>query len=199
MNITDIISVDPGQNTLGALHKNITGKILRNSGITRNNEPSSTSYFLTLIFASAAPGGMRYGLCMFVFRAMFAAILIVSGSFILSGEIVRTIPIIPIEIFAISEIVIGALLFLGFLSRFTMLTALVGFGIIATVNVINGVFNMSSLMLCMTSFIFLILGSGKISCDFLIRKAIVRQCSRRRSKMVADRMSYRAYKVAGYN
>lgn len=199
MNITDILSVDPGQNTLGSLHKDIAGTILRNSGIVRDNVHSNSSYSLNLIFASATPGGMRYGLCLLIFRAMFAAILIVSGSFILSGEIVRQVPLIPIEIFAIGEITIGCLLFLGLLTRFTMLTALVGFGMIAVFNIMNGIFNMSSLMLCMTSFIFLILGSGKLSCDFLIRKAIISRDNKKRRKLISDRMSYRAYKVAGYN
>lgn len=199
MNITDILSVDPGQNTLGSLHKDIAGTILRNSGIVRDNVHSNSSYSLNLIFASATPGGMRYGLCLLIFRAMFAAILIVSGSFILSGEIVRQVPLIPIEIFAIGEITVGCLLFLGLLTRFTMLTALVGFGMIAVFNIMNGIFNMSSLMLCMTSFIFLILGSGKLSCDFLIRKAIISRDNKKRRKLISDRMSYRAYKVAGYN
>lgn len=199
MNITDILSVDPGQNTLGSLHKDIAGTILRNSGIVRDNVHSNSSYSLNLIFASATPGGMRYGLCLLIFRAMFAAILIVSGSFILSGEIVRQVPLIPIEIFAIGEITVGCLLFLGLLTRFTMLTALVGFGMIAVFNIMNGIFNMSSLMLCMTSFIFLILGSGKLSCDFLIRKAIISRDNKKRRKLISDRMSYHAYKVAGYN
>lgn len=199
MNITDILSVDPGQNTLGSLHKDIAGTILRNSGIVRDNVHSNSSYSLNLIFASATPGGMRYGLCLLIFRAMFAAILIVSGSFILSGEIVRQVPLIPIEIFAIGEITIGCFLFLGLLTRFTMLTALVGFGMIAVFNIMNGIFNMSSLMLCMTSFIFLILGSGKLSFDFLIRKAIISRDNKKRRKLISDRMSYRAYKVAGYN
>lgn len=199
MNITDILSVDPGQNTLGSLHKDIAGTILRNSGIVRENEHSSSTYLLNLIFASAAPGGMRYGLCLLTFRVMFAAILIVSGSFILTGEIVRSVPFISTEIFAMGEIVVGSLLFLGLFTRFAMLTALSGFGTIAVFNIMSGVFNMSSLMLCMTSFIFLILGSGKLSCDFLIRKAIIKHVARKRRKLIANRMSYRAYRVAGYN
>ncbi len=196
MNIPNILSVDPGQYTLGTLHKDIAGKILRNAGITRDNEPSHSKYMLNLISVSAAPGRLRYGFCILMFRLMFAAILIMSGSFILSGEINTPTTLLPANVFAITEITIGSMLALGFLSRGAMIASFLCFGAIAITKITAGIFSVSSLMMCMSSFFFLILGSGKLSCDFLIRKAIILHNRRRRRRLVAQRMSYRAYRVS---
>lgn len=193
MNISNIISVDPAQKTLGYIHSEITGRLLRNSGIARNNEPSHSQYLLNLIFASASPGGWKYGICLLILRLFFAAIMIVSGSFILSGEINAPALPIPAEVYAISQIVIGGMLAFGFFSRFAMLAGFTGYAHIATCKIIAGIFSMSSLMLCMACLIFFILGTGRISIDFLIRTGIIRHIRRRRRRLAILRLSYRAY------
>ena len=193
MNISNIISVDPAQKTLGYLHYEITGRMLRNSGIARNNEPSHSNYMLNLVFSSSSPGGWKYGLCLLLLRLFFAAIMIVSGSFILSGEINPPSVPIPAEIYAISQIVIGGMLALGFFSRFAMLAGFTGYAYIAACKIMAGVFSISSLMLCMACLMFFIIGTGRLSLDFLTRMAILRQQCRRRRKLAARRLSYRAY------
>lgn len=173
MNISNIISVDPAQKTLGYIHSELTGRLLRNSGISRNREPSHSQYALNLIFASSSPGGWKYGICLLVLRLFFAAIMIVSGSFILSGEIYPPAFPIPSDIYAISQIIIGGMLAFGFFSRFAMLAGFTGYAYIAGCKILAGVFSISSLMLCMACLIFFILGTGRLSLDFLIRMGIV--------------------------
>lgn len=199
MNISEIISVDPAQKTLGYLHYEFTGRLLRNSGIARNNEPSHSKYLLNLIFASSSPGGWKYGICLLILRLFFAAIMIVSGSFILSGEINAPTTLIHPEIYAISQIVIGGMLALGFFSRFAMLAGFSGYAYIATCKIISGIFSISSLTLCMACLIFFILGTGRLSLDFLIRTTILRHTRCRRRKLAKRRMSYKAIHYASLN
>lgn len=199
MNISEIISIDPAQKTLGSLHSEITGKILRNSGISRNKAITHSHYILNLIFASSSPGGWRYGICIMLLRFCYAAIMIVSGSFILSGEINAPTSLIPSDVYAISQIVIGAMLALGFLSRFAMLTGFTGYAYIAACKIMAGIFSISSLLLCMGCLIFFILGTGRLSIDFLIRMGIMHRSERRREKLVSRRLSYRAYRYASLN
>lgn len=199
MNVSDIISIDPTQKTLGALHSEFTGRLLRNSGITRHNTTSHSGYLLNLIFASSSPGGWKYGICLMMLRFLFAAIMIVSGSFILSGEINAPTSLIPAHVYAIAQIVTGGMLALGFLSRFAMLTAFAGYSYIAVCKIMAGIFSVSSLMLCMGCLVFFILGTGRLSIDFLIRYSVVRHTHRRHIKMASERLSYRAYRYSSMN
>lgn len=199
MNISDIISVNPTQKTLGSLHPEITGRILRNSGIARDNHTSHSNYLMNLIFASSSPGGWKYGICLFLLRLCFAAIMIVSGSLILSGEINAPTSLLPADVYAISQIVVGGMLALGFLSRLAMLAGFSGCAYIAACKIMAGIFSVSSLMLCMGCLIFFILGTGRISIDFLIRMGLIRNSHRRQRKLVANRLSYKAYRYATLN
>ena len=119
--------------------------------------------------------------------------MIVSGCFILSGEINPPSTPIPGEIYAIAQIVIGGMLAMGLFSRFAMLAGFTGYAYIAAFKIMAGIFSISSLTLCMACLIFFILGTGRISLDFMIRMAIIRHIRRRRRKLAARRLSYRAY------
>lgn len=199
MNFTDIISVDPGQKTLGSLHPEITDTILRNSVLGVKNESTHSYGLLGVFFAAATPGSRRYGLCILLLRMLFATIVIVAGSFILYGEIsAPAIPLAP-QVYAIALIVIGSMLAVGFLSRIATLTGFAGFAYIAVSAIFMGVFNISALMLCMGSLAFLMLGTGRYSLDFFIRKSIHNRSVNRRRKIAERRLTYQAYRYASLN
>lgn len=196
MNLSDTISVDPGRTTLGALHPELTAKFIRSSRTVGVAVKPNRKGSLNFIFAALNPGNTRYGAYMLLLRLAFAALLIVSGSFILYGEIDAPATELGAMAYGIAEIAIGGMLALGFFTRFAMIAAVAGFGCMAVQSILMGVFNMEALMSCFGSLAFLMLGSGKYSIDYLLRKAVIKSSLRRRQRRAADRMSYKAYKVS---
>lgn len=196
MNISsNIISVDPARKTLGSLHPELTRKFRRHLQsaprmITRKKT------WLDFTFACSTPGSNRFGSSLLLLRLCFAALLVVSGAFIVIGEIYPPYPELPADVLGWSEIAVGISLVLGFMTRWTMLAAVAGFGTAAGLAISNGVFDMQSLMCCMGALVFLILGVGKYSCDFLLRKAIIVSASRHRRRMKAERLSYKAFRYS---
>lgn len=199
MNFTDVISVDPGQMTLGSLHPAKSGNPLENSAVPAAHQAAGTDDAWNVVFASATPHSNRYGICILMLRFLFAAVMIVAGSFILTGQINSSFTLFPTDIYAVTMIVFGGMLALGFLSRLAMLggTAIFGFAVFHTI--MAGLFNMSFIMLCLGCLVFLMLGNGRFSIDGFIRQSIRRHQIRRRKKIAANRLTYRAYRYANYN
>ena len=131
---------------------------------------------------------------MLLFRSLFAAILIVSGSFIIVGEIEALESLIPDLDFAVAEIISGALIALGLLTRFASFATTMMFGALSIVSILSGIFNLQAMMSLFGSLVFLIFGAGKFSCDFLLRKAIINKASARRRKIENERLSYKAFR-----
>lgn len=196
MNATaaEIISVDPAELTLGALHPEFTARMARKVNV---DAPSvSKKAWLNLIFACSTPGVARNSRNMLLLRVCFAALLIVSGAFILSSEIISPLAGYSPELFAALEIAAGSLLALGLFTRFAMFAAVVGFGYMSFMSISAGVFDMQSLLSCLASLSFFLLGAGRYSADFLLRKSIILNAARRRRQRRADRMSYKAYRLS---
>lgn len=128
-------------------------------------------------------------------RLLFSALLIISGSFILSGEILPSTYIIDSFYLGLGEIIAGSMLALGLLSRFVMGSATLFFGYVAIISIMSGIFDMQALLCCMSSLVFFIMGAGKYSCDFLIRKSILLRSIRHQKKIREQRLSYRAYRI----
>lgn len=193
MNISDIISVNPGRLTLGYLHPEKAGRLLRKTVIVRNLRNTHKSRYLNAVFTCTAPQADCFGSCMLLFRFLFAALLIVNGSFIASGEIYAPRFMPESSVFSIVEIVAGSLLAIGLFTRPVMTAVAIGLGIMTTEAVAAGVFDSASLAMLFGSVVFVILGSGKYSCDFLIRKAIIL----RRRKAKKEEMTYKAFSKKG--
>lgn len=193
MKISDVISVDPCRITEGAKHPELAARFLRKSRMMAKTATPSKRGFLNFLFASLAPGVNRHGVQMLLVRLCFSAIFIVSGSFILSGETVAPATGIEPYYFALAEIVVGSMLALGLFARVAMLVATAGFGFLAAEAIIAGVFDMTWLLCTCGSFAFLLMGVGKYSCDTLIRKSIIKAAMRRRRRLGARRMSYKAF------
>lgn len=190
----DIVSVNPGSLTLGALHPEGAKKLLRRSARVFRSQTSSRGSLAGFFFASAAPGVVRYAWTLLVMRMLFAALTGVSGSFILCGEIQS--PACPVggEVFAWIELVTAASIALGFLTRWGALTAAVAFGWISVNAVMDGIFDMGSLCLTFASVAFVLLGGGKWSVDGLLRRGLVKMAIRRRNRHAEARMTYKAFR-----
>ncbi len=196
MNISETISVNPVSKTLGTLNTEATLEFIRNhTASAERSAKTSNRPAGKMLLASSTPGVASYGVAILLLRFLFAAMLIVSGSFILSGEIMSPFGFIDSVAFATGEIIIGGMLALGLLSRVAMSIAVLCFGYASFLSIEAGVFDLQSLLLCLGSSFFLIMGTGRFSCDFLIRKAIVLRRQRKERKLRQDRLTYRAYRI----
>lgn len=197
MNISDTLSVDPGRATLGTLHPELATQFLRKKSITRRIRPSSCrSRMINFMLAQSVPRSNRVGAVLFLLRMALAALLTVSGAFIISGEIAPPETFIDPYIYAWLEITAGIMLALGFLTRVAMAMAVTGFGILACQSVINGVFNMEAMVCCLSSLSFFLLGAGKYSGDFLIKKGLTAHAIKRRHRYEQKLLSYKAFHYA---
>lgn len=198
MNATtaDIISVDPGRATLGALHPEFAQRIGRKVNVQSPSILLSKKMWLNLTFACSSPGVGVNSRNMLLLRLCFAAVLIVSGAFIIGGEILSPAAGYDSRMFAVFEIAAGSMLALGLFSRFAMFAGVIFYGFLSFQSISAGIFDMQEILCCFGSLVFLLTGTGRYSADFLIRKAIIRSASRRRQQRKADRLSYKAYRLS---
>ncbi len=195
MNVAETISINPIQKTLGALNPEAAARFVREHTAPAQTSATNKKGVLDFCLATYAPGVKRFGSQMLLFRSMFAALLIVSGSFLLTGETASTTTLLSTSALGIAQIVMGSMLVLGFLSRFAMIASTILFGTIAATSIAGGVFDMTALLCCLGSMVFMTMGTGRYSADFLIKKAIINRAIARRRQQRADRLTYRAYRV----
>lgn len=198
MNIAETISVNPVSKTLGAINfrsETALGLLYTESAKSLKQNRTGKNSFSKFLFASSSPSVKGFGKSMLLFRLLFSALLIVSGSFILSGEITASTNLIDSQYLALGEIIVGGLLALGLFSRFAMGVSTLFFGYVATLSIMSGVFDLQALMWCLGSLVFFAMGTGKYSSDFLIRKAILLRSRRREEKLRENRLSYRAFRI----
>lgn len=197
MSITKIISIDPTRKTLGSIHSEITERILRNSNISHGDNTLSSRQLVNFIFGIPS-GSTLFNSCIFLVRTLFATVLILSGSLILSNEVNAPTTFIAPQLFAIGQILIGGMLFFGLLSRLAMAAGFTAFAFVAVKSILAGSLVISPIVLGSICLIFMLLGTGRFSCDFLIRKAIILNAVRKRKKIAEHRLSYRAYRYSSY-
>lgn len=196
MSTTNTISVNPVSKTLGALHPEAAIRFFNTYAVDSSKQRLKTKKsFARFFFASSAPSINRFGSSVLLFRLLFAIIFILSGSFILSGNLESPTNVFAPQHMAIGEIIIGSMLAVGLLSRVTMGIATGVFGYLATISIMSGNFDIQILLFCLGSLVFLTMGTGKYSADFLIRKALVIRAKRRQKEIKEQRLSYRAYRL----
>lgn len=194
MDLTEIISVDPGQTTLGALNKDVTSGIIRNVGATvRECATPNKKTLGNFIFACKSPGIRHFGIYTLLLRLIFSALIILSGILILINPNYTVIFGMQSSYIAIVEITLGGMLLLGLLGRIVMSSAIILFASIATANSISGTIDTSSIFLTFGSLTFLLYGCGKYSLDFIIRKHLVRKSIKNKRRLIDKRMSYQSY------
>lgn len=185
---SDILSVDPGRNTLGALYPEMDSSLIlkEESCIqTKEKEMDESKKLSSPLLTLSANAKAIY---VMLLRWALGAVMIISGSLILSGVIKSQV--VSSDVYAIIEIAAGTLLALGLLTRISMGAAALGFAAVAAISTFNGIFCPEAMMCCLSCLVFVIFGSGKYSADSLIHKAMKTRASRRR----ATPLNYRAFR-----
>lgn len=191
-NRTEIISVDPGRKTLGALYSTVNPSILETASRTVCSERKSVMSEVNAMLPTSAPGVDRFGVYMLSFRIFLASMLATSGILILSGHLTAPTSPLPALHYAIFEIIAGVSLGLGLFTRFSMGAITLLFTASAVESLVAGVFDMQAFLSFFGCLWFFTAGSGKYSCDFLIKKGLRKRAIKRRHRLQEDRLSYRA-------
>lgn len=186
MKIADTISVNPSKTALGHV-ENPTASIFRNPVLGAEQNRHSIN-ILSMLFPTCKEGTGEYRKYEVPLRTLFATILIVTGIAVLtSGVAAYSVS------FAICSLAFGALLALGLFTRPVMIGAAVYFCITGALAIRTGMADISVFSLMFGCLIFGVMGSGKYSCDSLIRKAIARQTKRAQLKHKENLMGYKAF------
>lgn len=189
---TEIISVDPGRKTLGALYSTVNPSILETAARTVCPERKSVKSEVNAMLPTSVPGVNRFGAYMLAFRIFLASVLSASGILILSGHLSAPTSPLPAFHYALFEIIAGVSLGLGLFTRFSMGAITLLFTASAVESLVAGVFDMQAFLSFFACLWFFTAGSGKFSCDFLIKKGLRKRAIRRRRRLEEDRLSYKA-------
>lgn len=189
MKIADTISVNPGKETLGhsALPANT---IFRQSVLNKEKERVN---ILTLLFPTVKSGSSEFVKYALPLRSVFATILILTG---LTTLLSAGAPL-PYGL-SVCSLVFGGFLAFGLLTRPLMIGAAAYYAICSALSLRMGNADILSLSLMFGSMIFSIYGSGKYSCDFLIRKTVRRHKISSRRKRSENALTYKAFKYSRY-
>lgn len=180
--ISNIISVDPARKTLGALHPQKAGRFFREKVIRPTASLPHGKLWLNFSFASATPAAPRYAAAMLTLRLCFAAMLAVGGAFLLSGELPAPYPGVSVRAAGLLQVIAGVMLAGGLLSRYAMMATAIYFATMATIGVEAGRFDAGAVSSFIGSLTFILLGSGRYSLDYVIRKSLIRRAVRRRRR-----------------
>ncbi|MCH5235955.1 MAG: hypothetical protein J1E16_11740 [Muribaculaceae bacterium] len=184
MKISDTISVNPGKTALG--HVDTQSSILRNPVIGAEN--SHHLDLVKLLFPASNAGVSEFRKYDVPLRTIFATILIVTGISML------TMPSgIHGVAFAICTLCFGAFLGIGMFTRPIMLGASVFYCISGALALRGGMADMTVFSLMFGCLIFAVVGSGKYSCDTLIRHGIITHKKNNEKKRRENMMSYKAF------
>lgn len=189
MKTTDTISVNPSKATLGRVHEEAVEKLIRASVIERTGTKAARSEVISIVFPGTKSGLKQFRNYSLPLRTLFATILIVSGLTIVQGNAIGYNSLGT----GIVEMVAGALLAIGLLTRPVMLLASIFFGIAGAIGMRNGITDLNLFSLMFGSAIFASIGSGKYSFDTMIRSAL---CRNFRRKIIDKSMGYKAFQYA---
>lgn len=184
MKINDTISVNPSKNTLG--HVETPASSIFRTRILEAEPQSSSVDFLSIAFPTVKGGLGEFTKYAVPMRTLFATILIVTGITMLTQALHLTA-------FGVCTLCFGGLLALGLLTRPMMLGAAVYYCVTGALAIRHGSPDISLFSLMFGCLIFGVIGSGKYSCDTLLRSAILR-CRRKSARQRhADRLGYKAF------
>ena len=187
MKTTDTISVNPGKNTLGRVNEEAIEKLIRSSVIDRNTSKSASSEILSMVFPGTKSGLNQLKNYALPLRAIFATLLILTG---LSMAQVSSLGL------GIAVMIVGAFLAIGFLSRPLMLVAAAFFAIYCALQFRTGMVDLNFLSMMFGCLIFAATGSGKYSCDVLIKSAVRRHILAKQDENRKNALSYKAFHYA---
>ncbi len=194
----NVISVNPAQKTLGALHPEMLDKVARGCRVSNASSESGIKTAVNLFFGISKNS-------LSVSGKMFAARLIASAWFIMTG-IALGIDFSLFNTGAVS-IILGSMIFLGLFSRVSSLTAAT---ILVTSISMTDVLSMDfasfisihsiQILSAAVCLIVAVMGPGFYSIDQLIRRSIfkgIKKYNKNRAAHSAEmRLSYKAFQYA---
>ena len=186
MKISDTISVNPRKETLGHV-ESPSSSIFRSSVLGAESAQHQVD-FIKILFPSALAGTNELRKYDVPVRTIFATILLVTGITILES---------PLGFhgigFAVTTLCFGTLLALGLMTRPVMLGASIYYCISGALALRSGAADMTVFSLMFGCLIFAFIGSGRYSCDTLIRTCIKRHKKSKERKREESMMSYKAF------
>lgn len=187
MKVIDTISVNPSKTAMGHVDAG-KGTNLFRSHIIGEESPTPSINTTDILFPTVSKGMSEYRKYALPLRTIFATILIVTGITLLE---------MPVGLhsvgFAICTLCFGTFLALGLFTRPTMLGASIFYCISGALGIRHGMPDVSVFSLMFGALLFAVIGSGKYSCDTLIRTAILRHIKRSERKRKENVMSYKAF------
>lgn len=191
MKISDTISVNPGKETLG--HSTLPADSMFRQSVLNQDHNKSRINYLTLFFPTVKSGSSEFVKYSLPLRSVFATILILTGL----TSMQSSITLLPFGL-SVCSLIFGGLLAIGFLTRPVMIGAAAYYAICSALSLRMGTTDMVSLCLMFGSMIFSVYGSGKYSCDFIIRRIVRRHKINAIKKRSEHALSYKAFRYAKY-
>lgn len=188
MKITDTISVNPSKTTLGQVEAS-SSNLFRASVIGTRTETNQLN-LMSFFFPTTAAGVSEFKKYAVPLRTLFSTILIVTGISLLEISMSPAL--------AICSICFGVFLAIGFLTRPIMLGASVFYCIFGALALRSGLADISVFALMFGCILFAIMGSGKYSCDALIRNYSKRLIRKAENKRKENFMGYKAFHNVKY-
>ena len=190
MKIADTISVNPSKTALGHV-ETPSASIFRSPvlGVERNTRSINA---ISIFFPTCKEGVNEYKKYEVPLRTLLSTILIVTGITCLTA----TVSAYSVG-FAVCALCFGAFLALGLFTRPVMIGAAVYYCITGALAIRSGAADISVFSLMFGCALFAIMGSGKYSCDALIRKAINRHSLLKKQKK-GNKMEYKIFHNVKY-
>lgn len=197
----NVISVNPAKKSLGALHPELLGRMMKNCRIPKKiAQASGFNPIVNCIFGINKTVTIGWSGKLFVVRILVSAFLILNG--------IAAAPDFSAFNVAAAQIVLGGMLFIGLFSRIAAIASasIYGWEIISVITASSEPWAIpdTALILSVTlCVIAAITGPGRFSVDQIIRRSLVRAAkrkaiARRRRKTREDiekRTSYEAFQV----
>ena len=190
MAASNVISVNPGQKTLGALHPEVLARRRIDISAAKNNAAKT----LNLIFAVKEAKGNRRSMLLLVARIIVGFLFILSGYAGLTQGLAPVSYIQPHE-YGIIMIVLGSMLGVGLFTRPVFLLGFLAWATASVVQAISGVISMESCLWAACSMIFCFTGAGRWSLDMALRHIVYTTFfgRRRETRQARQRLSYKAF------
>lgn len=198
MAASNVISVNPVQKTLGALHPEVLARLARRR-INYTADSRSSHRSLNFFFAVKELKGGARSFYLLLARLAVATLFIISGAMALSGnfDALSFAPeaVVYSSVFGIIMTAVGSMLALGMLTRPLMGLSMLAWIALSTFAAINGSMFMEGWLWAACSLVFCICGAGRFSLDTLARHAIYKVFfgRRRQKRIAARRLSYKAF------
>ena len=197
MNTNKTISVEPGKITLAERkNRERAAEYFRTSILNSETQKIEKINLSKLLFPTQKSANLSFVKYSVPLRSIFSALLIIFGiNAIHSSGLVYNHNLS----LGILSIIFGGFLGIGLFSRITMALATSMFAITGIIGLRMGIQDMTSFSMMFGSMIFLIMGSGKYSCDTFLRKIMWKRMINKRNQMRQEALSYKAFSCLSRN